>query len=72
MAVGAVAWAMAIQPVKLVGRAVASERSDKYANKGMALVVGLGIAYSTTPLLSKLLGWKTPSEKVRGIALVSQ
>lgn len=70
LALGAVAWAMAIPAVKIAGQGVAAEPSDKLMNKSLALAVGLGIAYSTTPLVSWLMGWETPNEKVRGIALV--
>ncbi|CAB9516179.1 expressed unknown protein [Seminavis robusta] len=66
MAAGATAWAMAIPAVKIAGNGVATG-SD--TNKGLALLVGIGIAYATTPLLSLVLGWKTASEKVRGVAL---
>ena len=68
MIAGATAWAMAIPAVKFAGNAVATGGNG---SKALALVVGVGIAWSTTPLMSMLMGWKTPNQKVRGIALVS-
>lgn len=68
MAVGASAWVLVIPAVRIAGRGVATGESME---KGLALLVGIGISYSTTPLLSKLLGWRTSNQKVRGVALVS-
>jgi hypothetical protein len=68
MIVGASAWAMAIPAVKIAGKGVVTGQST---GKCLALIAGLGIAYATTPLLSMLMGWKTPNQKVRGVALVS-
>lgn len=65
MAAGAAAWAIAVPAVRFAGSACTSSEANRYA----AVVAGVGIAYATTPLLSKLMKWKTPSEKVRGIAL---
>ena len=72
LVLGAAAWCMAIPAVKIAGNGVASEPSDKFMNKSLAVAVGVGIAYSTTPLLSWIMGWETPNEKVRGIALVGE
>ncbi|KAL7560103.1 hypothetical protein ACA910_005359 [Epithemia clementina (nom. ined.)] len=76
MAAGATAWALAIPVVQIAGRGITpatmgAGRGGEILSgaKILALLVGMGVAYSTTPLLSALMGWKTPSEKVRGIAL---
>lgn len=69
---GLVAWTAAIVPVKIAGNAVVDTQksgNDMMMNKIVAVVVGVGIAGATTPLMSYLMGWKTPSQKVRGIAL---
>ena len=66
LAVGAAAWSMAIYPVKIAGHGVATGGTN---HKALAVVVGVGIAYATTPLLSALMGWKTQYARVRGIAL---
>lgn len=63
---GAVAWGAAVPIVKAAGPVVA--RGSTAAKCGM-LVVCLGIAAATTPLLSKALGWQTRAERVRGVAL---
>jgi hypothetical protein len=70
MAAGAMGWAAAVPAVKVAGASVARS-GGSFTVMGGALVVGIGIAYVTTPLLSYLLDWKTPNEKVRGVALVS-
>jgi hypothetical protein len=67
VAAGAAAWSLAIVPVKSVGAFCAN--SDVVANKIFAMLLGVGIAYSTTPIMSFLLGWTTPYQKVRGVAL---
>lgn len=67
IAAGATGWALAIPAAKIAGQGVAAGRPT---NQVLALVVGVGIAYGTTPLLSKLLNWRTPGQKVRGVALV--
>jgi hypothetical protein len=66
MAVGAVGWAAAIPAVKMAGAGVAAGGAGE---KSLALVIGVGIAAATTPLLSYLLQWQTPHERVRGVAL---
>ena len=68
MIAGATGWAVAIPAVQIAGNAVVTAPSAN--NKALALLVGIGIAYGTTPLLSKLLAWKTSTQKVRGVALV--
>ncbi|KAG7368403.1 hypothetical protein IV203_031146 [Nitzschia inconspicua] len=67
LAAGAGAWAVAIVPVKTVGSFCAN--SDGPSNNIIAMALGVGIAYATTPIMSFLLGWTTPYQKVRGIAL---
>ena len=67
MVLGAIGWTVAIPAVKIAGSAVATPSSN--GNKIMAVLVGIGIAASTTPILSFVRGWKTPTEKVRGVAL---
>jgi hypothetical protein len=67
LAAGVGAWGIAILPVKAVGDFCA--KSDGPANKIVAMGLGVGIAYFTTPLMSYFLGWTTPYQKVRGIAL---
>ena len=69
MALGAGAWAVAIPAVKIAGTSVANEPTGENTTKVLACVVGVGIAYITTPLLSYIRNWKTSNEKVRGIAL---
>ena len=78
MAVGAAAWACAVPAVQMAGRGLMASSSHTSSSKdefgflvsrAAALLVGIGIAAGTTPLLSYLLHWQTPSEKVRGIAL---
>jgi hypothetical protein len=64
---GAAGWTCAIPAVKVAGRAVAN--SDSFGTKVAAILVGVGIAYGTTPLMSHIMDWKTPERKVRGIAL---
>ncbi len=70
---GAVAWALAIPPVMIAGNAVVAtdgtNPKDLVVNKIIALVVGVGISGATTPALSYVMGWTSPSQKVRGIAL---
>ena len=66
LAVGAAGWAVAIPAVKIAGSGVANGGTNE---KALALVVGIGIASCTTPLLSYIMSWKTPHERVRGIAL---
>ena len=66
LAAGAAAWAAAVPIVKLVGPTVAS---GKPAAKAGILLLCLGISAATTPLLARVLGWRSPSERVRGIAL---
>jgi len=68
MIVGAAAWTVAIPAVKVAGNGVTTGGNG---SKVLALLVGFVIAWSTTPLLSMLMGWKTPNQKVRGVALVS-
>lgn len=68
MIVGATGWAMVIPAVKIAGQAVVKEGKQ---NKVLAMAFGVGLAYVTTPLLSIVLGWSSPVEKVRGVALVS-
>ena len=65
--VGAIGWALAIPAVKLAGSGVSSGVA---AHKALAIAADIGIAYFTTPLLASLMGWKSPEEKVRGVALV--
>jgi len=69
LAAGAGRWKIAILAVKSVGVFIAQDGGEKTENKAIAIVIGVGIAYMTTPLLSRCLGWKTPGEKVRGVAL---
>jgi hypothetical protein len=77
---GMVAWLVAIPPVMIAGNAVSAvvdptatttKGSDGrlVLNRAAAVVVGVGIAKVTTPALSYIMGWTTPSQKVRGIAL---
>jgi hypothetical protein len=46
---GAAGWTCAIPAVKVAGRAVAN--SDSFGTKMAAILVGVGIAYGTTPFL---------------------
>jgi type IV secretory pathway VirB2 component (pilin) len=67
LAAGGAAWTLAIVPVKSVGAFCAN--GDGPANKMLAMILGVGIAYYATPILSFVLGWTTPYQKVRGVAL---
>lgn len=63
---GAAAWAAAAPLVRAVGPVVA--RGSPAAKAGV-LALAAGISVLTTPLLARLLGWRTPPERVRGVAL---
>lgn len=63
---GVVVWGAVIPLVRVVARASVSP-SPAVATGLLGLHVG--IAYATTPILSSLLRWNTPADKVRGIAL---
>lgn len=67
LAAGAGAWSLAIVPVKWVGTFCAQGAGP--TNKILAMTAVTILAYITTPLMSMLFGWKTPHQKVRGIAL---
>jgi hypothetical protein len=67
IATGVAGWSLAIVPVKSVGAFCGG--GDGPANKIFAMTLGVGIAYCTTPILSFVLGWTTPYQKVRGVAL---
>jgi hypothetical protein len=74
MAVGALAWTAAIVPVKLAGSACADDdavvRKGRNAfHRGVCVLVGIALAAVTTPAMAYLCGWKTPHERVRGIAI---
>ena len=66
MAAGATAWLIAIPPVVLAGRVTARSR---LSTKVFMIVLGVGIAGITMPVMSYVLEFKTQSERVRGIAL---
>lgn len=68
LGMGALAWSLAVPAVKIAGTACI-ENSTTTTNQYICLVFGAGLAAVTTPLLSQLLGWSTPHERVRGIAL---
>lgn len=63
---GSVAWAAAVLPVMWVGPLTANGGNT---GKVVALVVGVGIAAVTTPLVSSIMGWQTREQRIRGIAL---
>lgn len=63
---GAVAWLLVIPAVKLAGSVVAE---GGVGTKLGMVAVGAGISVTTTPILSRLLGWTTRADRVRGIAL---
>ena len=65
--VGGAAWGAAIPAVILAGRYTTISSST--TNKIIAVGLGAGIAYITTPALSYLCGWESRAERVRGIAL---
>ena len=67
LGMGALAWSLAVPAVKIAGSACAV--ADPTTNQYISLVFGAGLAVITTPLLSRLMGWSTPHERVRGIAL---
>jgi hypothetical protein len=64
--IGVIAWSLAVPAVKYAGDAVVK---GGQVTKVVALAFGGGLAASTTPLLSYIMGWKTPHSRVRGIAL---
>lgn len=66
IAAGAAAWGAAVPLVRAVGPIVAS--GSRGAKLG-AYLLAVGISAATTPLLARLLGWRNPQERVRGIAL---
>jgi len=70
---GAVAWTLAIPAVKIAGKATADREVVKAGNglrnKVFALIFGVALAATTTPVLSSIFGWNTPSERVRGVAI---
>lgn len=66
MIAGSVAWAVAVPAVMWVGPLTAEGGNT---GKAVALVVGVGIAAATTPLVSSIMGWQTREQRVRGIAL---
>ena len=63
---GIVVWGAVIPLVRAVARASVSP--SPAVTTGL-LGLHVGIAYATTPILSSLLKWNTPTDKVRGIAL---
>jgi len=65
MVLGALGWAAAVPVVKMAGSSSAKSSTNKLIGYG----VGAGISLITTPLLSSLLGWESPHERVRGVAL---
>ena len=75
MAAGAGAWAAAVPAVKIAGNAIvgsdstAGSDNDLTVAKTGAVVVGVLIAVGTSKFLPYIMDWKTPYEKVRGIAL---
>jgi len=69
LGIGAIAWSLAVPAVKFAGDAVAKEKGSGNTAKIGAVVFGACLAASTTPLLSYIMGWKTPHSRVRGIAL---
>lgn len=78
MAAGAIAWTVAIPAVRIAGNALVGSTGagtdeghddDKSTAKIGAVVVGVTIAVGTATFLPYTMGWKTPYEKVRGIAL---
>lgn len=66
---GAAVWRIAIPIVKIAGKAVADNKSAFSAKKVAVWGLIAGISSVTTPLFAAVLGWQTPNEKVRGIAL---
>jgi len=66
LAVGVVAWTAVIPAVKAVGSFCANGGTKE---KLIAVALGVAVAASTTPILSRLLGWRTREQRVRGIAL---
>ena len=76
MAAGAAAWAAAVPAVKIAGNAIVGSDSsttgsddDLTVAKTGAVAVGVLIAVGTSKFLPYVMGWKTPYEKVRGVAL---
>jgi hypothetical protein len=63
---GAAGWAAAAPLVRAVGPVVAD---GSPAAKAVVLALAAGISALTTPLLARLLGWRSAHERVRGIAL---
>lgn len=63
---GVAAWAAVIPLVKLAGPVVANGSTGTKVALFAALV---GFSATTTPIMSRVLGWRTSNEKVRGIAL---
>lgn len=63
---GVLAWAVAIPAVQLAGNWIANGGTGSQIG---ALIFGVAIAAATTPLLSRILGWKTRDARIRGIAL---
>jgi hypothetical protein len=66
LAAGAAAWAAAVPLVRAVGPVVANGGAR---TRGGVLLLALAIGAGTTPLLARLLGWKSSAERVRGVAL---
>ena len=66
LAAGAGAWAVAVPLVRAVGPIIAR---GSPAAKGGVVLMCVAIAAATTPLLARILGWRTPHERVRGVAL---
>jgi hypothetical protein len=78
MAAGAIAWTVAIPAVRIAGNALVGSTGDgstegtddnKSTAKVGAVFVGVAIAVGTVKFLPYIMGWTTPYEKVRGIAL---
>lgn len=63
---GAGAWASVIPLVSFAGQKCVEGGTNTQV---IFLVFGVGLAAITTPLLSSILGWKTRSARIRGIAL---
>mmetsp|Transcript_37590 Transcript_37590/g.91366 ORF Transcript_37590/g.91366 Transcript_37590/m.91366 type:complete len:134 (+) Transcript_37590:122-523(+) len=75
MAAGAGAWAVAIPAVKIAGNAIVGSETEKSPDDNLAVaktgaaIVGVLISVGTSKFLPHVMDWKTPYEKVRGIAI---
>jgi len=68
LGIGALAWASVIPLVSFAGEAIKRQNSS-VGPKLLFLGVGAALALVTTPLLARILGWRTRHARVRGIAL---